>query len=123
MPLHTNDNDLRPLFAAMRDEDIRHAPPFDPFWDETVARADAPRRRGVWMRYAAAAALLIGAVLSAFLLLQPREAMSITEWQSPTASLLAPSALSLEHYVPPTQSLWPSDTLQSDTSSYDEDHP
>lgn len=129
---YTDDNDLRALFAAMRDEDARQAPAFDPFWDEAAARADR-RRRTVWMRYAAAAGLLVGLAFTAMLVLQPREAMSITEWQSPTAGLLATPMIDaeplpttvllaapsprLDAYVPETQVFWPDDALQPDTTN------
>ncbi len=130
---NTDDKDLRHLFAAMRQGEARRAPAFDPFWDRTVARADRPR--GVWMRYAAAAVLLVGVALSALLFLQPRDAMSITEWQSPTAgllqtpamrldaeplptsALLAPPAPRLETYVPETQIFLPGEATLPDTTN------
>ena len=132
---NTDDNDLRALFAAMRHEDARQAPAFEPFWDEAAARTERHRRRTVWIRYAAAAVLLTGLALSAVLVLQPREAMSITEWQSPTAGLLQPAALMidaealptstllaapsprLEAYVPQTQVLWPGEAVLPDSTN------
>ncbi len=131
---NTDDKDLRDLFAAMRKEEARRAPAFDPFWGQAVARADRRRRRVGWMRYGAAAALLVGVVLSAFLLLQPREAMSITEWRSPTAgllqapapmldaeplptaTLLAPPAPRLDAYAPETRIFLPNNTLPDTTN-------
>ena len=131
---NTDDKDLRDLFATMRQEDARQAPAFDPFWDQAVTRADRRRRHTAWMRYGAAAALLVGIVLSAWLVLQPRETLSITEWRSPTAgllqapmpmqearrlpttTLLAPPAPRLEHYVPETQHFLPGGAFPDTTN-------
>ena len=135
MPPNTDDNDLRALFDAMQQEDAQQAPAFEPFWDEAVARAARQRRRVGWMRYAAAAVLLVGLAFTAIFSLQRRPAMSITEWQSPTAGLLQlstpaldaralptsallnPPPPRLEHYVPQTQIFWPGATLQPDTTN------
>ena len=131
---NTDDNDLRTLFAAMQQEETQQAPVFESVWDEAAARAERHRRRVVWMRYAAAAVLLMGLALSAVFLLRPREAMSITEWQSPTAgllpvsttmldaslptaALLSPPSPRLEAYVPETQVLWPDEAMVQDADS------
>ena len=132
---NTDDNDLRALFDAMRQEETRQAPAFEPLWDEAVARTARRRHGVVWMRYAAVAALLVGLVLSAILLLRPPRVMSITEWRSPTqgllptsitvldAGLLPTSALlaapspRLETYVPETQVFWPGEAIQPDTTN------
>ncbi len=121
----TNDNDLHALFADLRDEEAQQVPAFEAFWEETLTQREKQHRYAGWLRYAAAAVLLLGLSFSALFLFQPREAMSITEWQSPTARLLQPlptmpdattlpsEALMnatpppLETYVPPTQTLWP----------------
>ena len=135
MPPNTDDSDLRARFTALREEDAGQAPAFDAVWDEAVARAGRQPRRVVWTRYAAAAVLLVGLACTAIFLLQPRPAMSITKWQSPTAgllqlstpaldtgalptsALLAPPTPHLEHYVPQTQIFWPGATLQPDTTN------
>ena len=87
------------------------------------------------MRFAAAAVLLIGLAFSAVFLLQPREALSITEWQSPTAGLLPASTTMLdagrlptsallaapsprlEAYVPDTQVFWPDAVVGPDADA------
>ncbi len=132
---NTDDNDLRALFDAMRQEEMQQAPTFEPFWGEAVARAEGRQRRVAWMRYAVAAVLVVGLALSALLLLPPREAMSITEWRSPTAgllpapasmldaaslptaALLAPPALQLDDFVPETQVFWPGEAMLPDAAS------
>lgn len=93
-----DDKDLHDLFAERRAADADQAPAFEPLWNEAVARVD--RRWGAWWRYAAAAVLLVGLGVIAVLRFQPQEpvvAMSITEWQSPTARLLdVPGSLPVE---------------------------
>ena len=135
MNLNTDDNDLRALFAALRQEEAQHTPAFNAIWGEVAARAERRQQRAAWMRYAAAAVLLVGLVFSAVFLLQPRAALSITEWQSPTAgllpasttmldagrlptsALLTPPSMRLDAYVPDTQGLWPGKVLLPDTTS------
>ncbi len=132
---NTDDTDLRALFDALRQEETHQAPAFEPFWNDAADRAEGRQRRAAWMRYAVAAVLVMGLALSAVLLFQPREAMSITEWQSPTAgllpastavldasslptsALLAPPALQLGAYVPETQVFWPGEVVLPDAAS------
>ncbi|MFQ5569217.1 MAG: hypothetical protein ACE5G0_06055 [Rhodothermales bacterium] len=101
---------MKDLFAAMRQEDERQAPDFEQVWDEAVARAAPPRRTIRLARYAAAAVVLVGLGMAAFLLSRPPSdfrlrGADITEWTSPTASLLNAPIMQPVAWQPPTTSL------------------
>ena len=97
------DEDLRARFSALRKEDGRVEPEFRAMWNR-VGESALIERSGVrssvrWV--AVAAAVLIAAALLVGKARDPRReqaavaAQTITTWQSPTASLLQPTARDL----------------------------
>ena len=106
----TRDDDLRARFTALRRADAAAAPELDALLARPVARIS--RRVMFPAALVAAAAILVVASLklttdgSALEVSVAGDEPSILEWQSPTASLLAPPAVGLIQPVPtPTSSL------------------
>ena len=104
------DDDLRWRFSALRRADEAAAPTIDALLERRVVRAT--RIVVIPAAIAAAAAILLVASLnrttdgSAFEVSVAAEEPSILEWQSPTASLLAPVGPDLVQTVStPTSSL------------------
>lgn len=114
-----NDNDLRERFASLRVGDAARAPAFD----NILRRPTRPRRRA-WLRYVAAAALVI---ITAFALpkFESRKSSEpetlITEWTSPTDFLLETPGHEVLEGVPeilqlPMLDEWPGATETPATS-------
>ena len=86
------DDELRQRFGELRDADRESVPPFQSMLQ--TARLPEPRRwRATWIWAAAAAVLIIG--IGAGLRWRTRAAsdpvLTISTWQSPTASLMQTS--------------------------------
>lgn len=84
-----SDPDLRAQFDHLKRQDALSARPFAAQWEE--ARRHATRRRPM-PRLAAIAAALVLVAIASFLIHdrtpRPSAVAAITQWQSPTASLL-----------------------------------
>ena len=102
------EDQLRRLFAELREADARRAPAFDDVWRATAARAERPVRRPLVGYYAAAAvvALLAGGLLVGVSRLgRSRGAVvALSQWESPTAFLLSDPGGNLLTGVPPISS-------------------
>ncbi len=86
---------VKTLFQQLREEDERHAPSFAHGWSEALSRWDTPRRRWALWRLAtgAAALMLLGAGWWLFVREPTKEQAQIemiviSQWRSPTESLL-----------------------------------
>ncbi|MFL5481953.1 MAG: hypothetical protein ACJ8AK_07160 [Gemmatimonadaceae bacterium] len=97
-----NHDELRARFEAMREHDLRGAPPFEPIRNWAALRSGRmPRnRRQVvqWLAWAASILIIALLVAQPWNRAAPRrgaEPTTITAWQSPTASLLRSAAHSL----------------------------
>lgn len=86
---------LRSIFAALRREEHRLAPPF--IAPVTTRRESARSRRGAWSPFAVSVCVCVVAILSLLLWPRPRPASghnpappvtSITQWRPPTEFLL-----------------------------------
>jgi hypothetical protein len=99
-----DEEDLRALLRALREEDGRAEPEFRAMWDRAGRSALTERSRfGSSTRWVAVAAAIL--IAAALLLGRAREfrteqqsslsTQTITTWQSPTAALLQPPARDL----------------------------
>jgi hypothetical protein len=91
MKREANDDQLRRIFAELRQGDQGPVPPFERVW---AAAAAGTGRRPSRVRWAVAAACAAAAVVVAVILLQRQSgpdiaaAAQLAAWSSPTAALL-----------------------------------
>ncbi len=111
-----NDDQLRRIFAELRQREQVPVPPFERMWAAAAARTG---RRPSRVRWAVAAACAAAAVLVAVILLQRQSgsdfaaATQLTAWRSPTAVLLRVPGDDILRSVPSVgTSLMPYETLQ-----------
>lgn len=112
-----DDSEMAGLFKTMQQTDREQAPAFDQVW-QAAKHAQERKRRAMWFRFAAAAVVLIAISASYYALTDRRPSSPvpvISEWQSPTHSLLRVSGPAV---LPPSSvSGWrsPTDGLLDET--------
>jgi hypothetical protein len=91
MKREPNDDQLRHIFAELRQEDQGPVPPFERVWAAAASRTGRRRSR---VRWAVTAACAAAAVVLAVILLHRQSgpdiaaAAQLAAWRSPTAALL-----------------------------------
>lgn len=90
-----DDKKIAQLFRHLRQQDEERTPSFARMWANAARSQTEPRRQPLpAVRFAVAVVLLLGVVGSAFIVYRQsrvddfRSAASITQWRSPTRSLL-----------------------------------
>ncbi len=87
-----DEKEMRELFQALRREDERVAPPFSRSWESALARMRKPSRSWRPLRAIAAATVLtllgVFAVFFVHPTRPPELGVVVSEWRSPTNSLL-----------------------------------
>ncbi len=87
-----DEKEMRELFEALRREDERVAPPFSRSWESALARMRKPSR--AWRPLRAVAAATVLTLLGVFVVFSvhptrpPEWGVGVSEWRSPTNSLL-----------------------------------
>ncbi|MCI0332861.1 MAG: hypothetical protein L0228_06525 [Planctomycetes bacterium] len=102
------DESARKLFQQLREEDARSAPSFTHDWNVALSRRDKPRRRWAAWRLAAGAAALILLGAGSWMFFRqatkPQAAMESVR-PDPSAHAATPPAILISQWRSPTESL------------------
>lgn len=122
-----HEEQIRQRFDELKQEDTAHTPSFATVWLHAQSRSGGGRSAALWIRLTTAAALFVAVVVSLSLLKKNSTSespqsesytLAISEWESPTRSLLEiPGGPFLSSVPQLDASVWETMSAASDTET------